>query len=483
MKMLVSGKWVDAESGEVIEKINPFNGKVVDVFPKGGREDARKAIDAAQEAKELIADMPFREREKILLKAAELVDQQKEEIAKLDTMEVGKPIKESMYDVGTWTVGALRGYAGEARRIFGEIVPLERTDKLGLVLREPWGVVGVIIAWNYPIDMAAYKMGGALAAGNAVVEKPSSKAPLCSLKLGEIFMKAGMPPGVVNVVTGPGSIVGDEIVVNRGVDAITITGETVTGKSVAEKAGKYTKKVVLELGGMDPLIVLADADLDKAVEANIVGTYSNCGQICIATKRVILMDKIYDEYIKRLVPRVKELNIGDPMDPHTDIGPLIDEEAAQKVETLVNDAIDNGAKALVGGKRFKGKSGMNNWFEPTVLVNVTPDMRIAQEEPFGPVAPIMKVSDIDEAIEVANGTKYGLQAAVFTNNLYDALYVGRKVKAGAVMVNDMTYFWEELMPFGGMKESGIGREGGKYYIQEMTDLKTIIIHGIPSKRR
>jgi aldehyde dehydrogenase (NAD+) len=313
------------------------------------------------------------------------------------------------------------------------------------------------------------KIGHALAAGNTVVLKPSSETPVIGLKIAELFEKAGLPAGVLNVVTGPGPTVGDELVVNPKVRLVTLTGETVTGRKVAEKAGANLKPVVLELGGKDPVIVLKDADLDYAVDAVCFGAFMHQGEICMSVERVIVEKQIADEFSKRLATKAKTLRIGDPKDPKTIIGPLINQKQLQTVDTQVKDAVERGAKLMCGGK-YKGL-----FYEPTVLTGVTREMRIFREETFGPTAPITAVRDVDEAIEVANDTEYGLSSGVITNDLQKALYIAERLESGMVHINDASVYDEPYAPFGGVKASGIGREGGKVSMDTLTELKWITI--------
>jgi lactaldehyde dehydrogenase len=360
--------------------------------------------------------------------------------------------------------------AEESKRIYGETIPLDAVltgkNVFGFTIRIPLGVVGAITPFNYPVNLAMHKLAPALASKNSVVFKPSMKAPLAALRIVEI-MDSHLPPGAVNAVTGKSRVIGDEIVTSSFINKVSFTGSVSTGLSIAKKAGM--KKLTLELGGNDPLIVLDDANIDEAIFGACSGSYLVAGQVCIAVKRIILQEKIADEFVEKMVEKTRQLKMGDPMNPKTDIGPLIDENASIKVEKTVNDAIDNGAEVLCGGKR------RGSFYEPTVLDNVRPDMMLVQEETFGPISPIIRVNDEREAYKIANSTKYGLQAGVFTQNIERAKKAVKEIEAGTVLINKQPTLRLDNMPFGGFKMSGMGKEGIKYAVEDMTRVKMVII--------
>lgn len=482
--MLVNGEWIESVSGKTFPVIDPGNGEKIDDVPLGTREDAKHAIEVAQKRFSVIADMAAHQRSRILVKTAHLIDGKKDEIAKLIAREAGKVYKDAIFEIKR-TISVFIFSAEEAKRVNGESlradaseIPLGNEKRLVFTIREPVGVVAAISPFNFPLLLLSHKVAPAIAAGNAVIAKPSTSTPLTALKLGELMLSAGLPNGVFNVVTGPGSTVGAELVENPNTNIISFTGEVITGIQIAQNASKHRpKKVILEMGGMDPLIICDDANIEEAVNAAVSGVYYNAGQVCTATKRIIVFNKISEVFIKKLIERVKNLKVGYQLEPETDVGPLINAQAIEKVDNLVKDAVENGAKLLVGGRRLKeGGYQKGSYYAPTVLDYVQPSMRIAQEEIFGPVAPLFRVDNIEQAIEVANSTKYGLQGAIYTSNLKYAFQAARKIKAGGFMINDPTNFRADHLPFGGTKYSGIGREGVKYAIEEMTDLKYIVIN-------
>ncbi|EKF85795.1 lactaldehyde dehydrogenase [Methanobacterium formicicum] len=467
MKMLINGNLIDKE--DKIAVINPFNNQTVDEVPVGDAKDARAAIDAANKAKKSLNEMSSRKLSRILNDIHQDLKEKHQEISELITLETGKPIRESKVEMDR-SLQTLIMAAEESKRIHGETVPLDAAiagrSAFGFTIKIPLGVVAAITPFNYPVNLAIHKLAPALAAKNTVVFKPSSKAPLAALKMAQI-MDRHLPDGVVNAITGSGSVLGDEIVTNARVNKISFTGSVPTGLSIAKKAGM--KKLTLELGGNDPLVVMDDANLEAAVMGAVGGSYLNAGQVCIAVKRIIVHEKVADQFIDDLVFRSKKLKIGDPMDPETEMGPLIDEDAAIHVEKVVNTAIDNDAQLLCGGKR-KGA-----FFDATVLDHVQKDMELIQKETFGPISPVIRVKNLDEAIEVANSTPYGLQAGVFTSSIENAKKAVREIEAGSVLINKQSTFRTDNMPFGGFKMSGMGKEGVKYAVEDMTRSKMVVI--------
>ena len=466
MKMLINGEFIDKDDKQNI--LNPFNGEVVDTVPIGDLGDVKYAIDSANLAKKSICDMSAKEVSNTLYEACEELEEKSEEIAKLISLEVGKPYKHAIVEMQR-SVETLKLAAEEAKRIYGESVPLDVVGSVNekfhaFTKKIPLGVVGSITPFNFPVNLALHKIAPALAAKNTIVMKPSMEAPLSALKLAEI-LNNHFPKGVINAVTGYGGEIGDALVTSPDVDKISFTGSVATGLFISSRAGG--KKLTLELGGNDPLLVLEDANIQEAVKAAVSGAFSNSGQVCIGVKRIILDNKIADEFIDLFIKETKKLKIGNPLDKDTDLGPVIDENAAINIEESVNNAIKDGADLLYGGKRD------NCFFEPTILDNVNMSMDLVANETFGPIAPLIRVNGVDEAIKVANDTQYGLQAGVFTENVNNALRCADEIVAGAVLINKASSFRADNMPFGGFKSSGMGKEGIKYAVEDMCKTKLI----------
>ena len=470
MQMLINGEFIDKEDKQEIK--NPFNGEVIDTVPIADWGDADKVIEVANNAKLSIQNMSAKEVSESLFNASLDLEEQSEYIANLIVSEVGKPYKQAIVEVNR-SIETLRFAAEEAKRIYGETVPLDvagsSNEKFyGFTKKIPIGVVGAITPFNFPVNLALHKIAPALAAKNTVIVKPSMDAPLSTLKIVEI-LNNHFPKGVINAITGYGSEVGDALVVSTDVDKISFTGSVATGLFIASRAGM--KKITLELGGNDPLIVLEDADLEKATDAAL-SAFSCAGQVCIGVKRIILDNKIADKFIDLFIKKTKQLKIGDPSDKTVDIGPVIDENAAIHISKSINSAIEDGAKLLLGGS-YDGCL-----FEPTILDNVNMSMDLVANETFGPVAPIIRVDGVEEAISVANNTQYGLQAGVFTENINNALKCVEKIDSGAVLINKESTFRTDNMPFGGFKSSGMGKEGIKYAVEDMCKTKLIILNHI-----
>lgn len=468
MDMLINGKEISCK--DLAEVKNPYNDKVIDTVPIATLNHVDLAIEAANNAKKSIQEMSAFKISNKLYSIHENLKANKKEIAKLITQEVGKPIKESLGEMDR-SVETLKLAAEESKRIHGETVPLDAGINgkgfFAFTQKVPLGVVAAITPFNYPVNLSIHKIAPAIACKNTTIIKPPMDAPLAVMKLAE-FIDEEFPSGVINTVTGYGSEVGDGLVVSEGVDKISFTGSVPTGLSIANRAGM--KKVTLELGGNDPLVVLEDADIEKAVNGAMNGAYLNAGQVCMGVKRIILDNKIADEFIDLFVRETKNLKIGDPMKMETDLGPLIDEKAAKNVEESVNNAIVEGAELLIGGKR------KNNFYEPTILDNVNMRMGLVSTETFGPVAPIIRVSSTQETIDVANDTEYGLQAGVFTESFKNGLKCANEIEAGTVFINKQPTFRTDNMPFGGFKDSGTGKEGIKYAVNEMTKTKLIALN-------
>ena len=465
MDMLIGGKHISSEDLE--EVINPYNGEVIDTIPIAHRQIADMAIEAANDAKSALTEMSAFKISNKLFNVVDKLREKRQEFAELLTLEVGKPINESLVEVDR-SIETLKLAAEEAKRIYGESVPLDAglngKGFFAFTQRMPLGVVVAIAPFNYPLNLTIHKIAPAIACKNTVIVKPPSEAPLTVMKFCELLNEE-FPDGVVNVVTGYGSEVGDYLVTSADVDKVSFTGSVPTGLMISQKAGM--KKVTLELGGNDPMIVLKDADVDKAIKGVINGAFLNAGQVCMGVKRIIIDESIADEFVQKLVVATEKLVMGNPQDSKTTLGTLISKKAAIQVEQAVNDAVEKGAKILTGGNREDA------FYEATVIDNVTPDMDLVQNETFGPIAPIIRVKNLDEAIEIANDTEYGLQAGVFTNDYYAAMRCANEIEAGTVFVNKQSTFRTDNMPFGGFKNSGIGKEGVKYAFDEMTKTKLI----------
>jgi acyl-CoA reductase-like NAD-dependent aldehyde dehydrogenase len=480
-QMYIDGKWVAAENSETMAVLNPASQEVLATVPKGTREDARRAIDSAVEAKVRAESMTAYERSKVLLKVAHLLEQNAQEMATLITKNVGKPITDSEAETARGVV-TLTFAAEEAKRIYGQTYPLDayqfppgNQNRLGFTIREPIGVVGAISPFNFPLNLLLHKVAPALAAGNTVVVKPPSDGPLPALMLAKLCEEAGLPRGILNVVLGPGGEVGDELITSTKIDAISFTGDTETGRSIAEKGARTNKKMILELGGHNPLIVLDDAKVVNAVSSALMGTFSYAGQVCTATRRIILSERIKERFLTQFEQAVGTLKVGNPMDRTTSVGPVINVRSLQKIDDLVKDASGKGAKVMLGGSRMSyGELAQGNYYAPTILDGVVGGMNIAQTEVFGPVSAIMEASSDDEAVEMANNTIYGLQASIYTSDLARGIRLAKRIKAGGVMINDRTNLRWDNAPFGGIKRSGMGREGVSLAIGELTEVKFIV---------
>ena len=465
MDMLINGKHISSD--DVEDVINPYDGKVIDTIPIAHRQDAELAIESANNAKDSLREMSAFKISNKLFNVVEKLKEKRLEFAESLTLEVGKPINESLLEVDR-SIETLKLSAEEAKRIYGESVPLDAgmggKGFFAFTQKEPLGVVAAITPFNYPLNLTIHKIAPAIACKNTVIVKPPTEAPLTVMKFCDLLDEE-FPDGVVNVIPGYGSEVGDHLVISPDVNKISFTGSVTTGLMISQKAGM--KKVTLELGGNDPTVILKDADLDKAVKGIINGAFLNAGQVCMGVKRVIVEDEIADEFAEKLVKATQKLVMGNPMDSKTTLGTLISEKAAIQVEETVNNAVREGAKILTGGNRDGA------FYEATVIDNVAPEMDLVENETFGPVAPIIRVKNIDEAIEVANDTEYGLQAGVFTADYASAMRCAQEIEAGTVFINKQSTFRTDNMPFGGFKNSGIGKEGIKYAVDEMTKTKLI----------
>ena len=465
MDMLIGGKHISSDDLEKVK--NPYNGEVIDTVPIAHLQTAQLAIDEANNAKKSIQEMSAFKVSNKLFNIVEKLKDNRKDFAELLTLEVGKPINESLVELDR-SIETLKLAAEEAKRIYGESVPMDAglngKGFFAFTQKVPLGVVVAITPFNYPLNLTIHKIAPALACKNTVIIKPPTEAPLTVMKFAELANEE-FPDGVINTLTGYGSEVGDYLVTSPEVNKISFTGSITTGLMISQKAGM--KKVTLELGGNDPLIVLNDADIDKAVKGVINGAFLNAGQVCMGVKRIIVQEEISKAFSEKLVAETEKIVMGNTLDEKTTLGTLISEKAAIQVEQAVNDAVHNGAMILTGGVRDGA------FYEATVIDGVTPDMDLVVNETFGPVAPIIHVNSLDEAIEVANGTEYGLQAGVFTSDYSSAMRCANEIEAGTVFVNKQSTFRTDNMPFGGFKSSGVGKEGIKYAVEEMTKTKLI----------
>lgn len=469
-KNYIDGKWVKSNSNKLFESRNPATDELIGKFQAGNGKDINKAVKAARKAYPEWRKLPAPKRGELLLKTAELLRKDKERLAKLMVREMGKVLSEAKGDVQE-AIDIAEYMAGEGRRLFGHTTPSELKEKLAFTMRMPCGVAGLITPWNFPIAIPAWKMTAALICGNTVVFKPSSDTPLCATEFVKILIKAGFPKGVVNMVTGSGREAGTPLVNHEGIDCISFTGSKEVGEFISRKSG--LKKVGLELGGKNGIIVMDDANLDLAVEGILWGAFGTTGQRCTAASRVIAHEKISKALEKKLVEKTKKLKTGNGLNKNVDVGPLINEDAVKKSEKYSKIGREEGAKILCGGKRVKGNG---NFFQPTVFSNVKPEMRIAQEEIFGPITAIINVRNIGEAIKVMNGIEYGLSASIYTEDLKNAMLAVEGIEAGIVYVNSSTIGSEIHLPFGGVKGTGNGtREAGIEGIHEFSENKTVYI--------
>ena len=476
-KLLIASEHVDSESHETTEVKNPASGELVDSVPKGTVNDIRRAIDAAKGALKKWSEMAPSKRGAILLQAGHEILQQEKELATLLTREQGKPMRESILEIRRF-VHTLDHYGGMAKSLRNAAVMLD-AGRHGLVLRKPLGVCGSIVPWNFPVSLMGNKLGPALLTGNTVVVKPAGTTPLTDLRCCELIDKAiqeaGGPRGVLNVVTGAGSVVGEELLVNPTVRKIGFTGATDTGRRVMQSAAKDFKHVTLELGGSDPMIVCDDADIDRAVSAASVGRFFNCGQACLAVKRLYLFDRIADTFMDKLVEKVKRIGVGNGLKAGVLMGPLHTAEQRREVEEQVEDAVKRGAKVLYGAQRPKGDDYDKGFYlQPTLVADVDPASRLLQEECFGPALPIVRVKNLDQAIEQANNSIFGLGSSIWTRDINRAMAGAERIEAGYTWINSAQIIYDEL-PFGGVKQSGLGKEHGEEAIEHYTDSKSVVI--------
>ncbi|MDE0031785.1 MAG: aldehyde dehydrogenase family protein [Deltaproteobacteria bacterium] len=469
MKMFLAGEWVDRPRMQDVG--NPYDHSVIDNVPKAGPDDVERALAFAERGAAVMARMTAHERWRVLTRAAALMAERVDELGTLISSEEGKILAEGKGEVRR-AVETMTASAEEAKRVHGETVPLDAdpagAGKLAFTLRVPCGVVVAIGPFNFPLNLLCHKVGPAIAGGNSVIIKPASDTPLSGLKLTEILLEAGVPPEGVQCLTGSGSEIGDPLVSDGRVRKITFTGSREVGENICRMAG--IKKVTMELGSNCPVIVMPDADLDKVAAAVAATGYANSGQVCISTQRVLADRRVYADFLGVLAPKVEALATGSQLDTATQVGPMIKESEAVRVEQWVNEAVGEGARLLAGGSRDGAV------YAPTVVADVSRDMRIARDELFGPAVGVTPFESIDEAIALANDTVYGLSAGIFTENIGWAMRFAREVESGNLHVNWGPQWRADVMPYGGLKESGFGKEGPRYAIEEMTELKTVVFH-------
>lgn len=468
----IGGKWIAAgESATPV--IDPSTGDVIGKVPNAGADEARAAIEAAHHAFPEWRAKTATERAVLLRRLASLITENTEDLARILTSEQGKPLREARGEIGM-SAAYIQWFAEEGRRTYGDIIPSPWKDHRILVTKEPVGVVAAITPWNFPSSMIARKLGPALAAGCTIVIKPAPQTPLSALAWGVLCEQAGIPAGVVNIVTGDAQAIGGELTSSPKVRKITFTGSTAVGKLLLAQAARTVKKVSMELGGNAPFIVFNDADLESAVRGAIASKYRNSGQTCVCTNRLLVQEGIYDAFAKRLAEAVDDLKVGDGFETGVDNGPLINADAVNKVEAHLRDASSKGAKVIAGGKRH---ALGGTFFEPTVLVDVTPDMAVASEETFGPLAPLFRFKDEAEAIHIANSTEFGLACYLYTQDLGRIFRMSSALEYGMVGINE-ALITTEVAPFGGVKESGLGREGSYQGIEDYLDTKYLCIGGL-----
>ncbi len=470
---LIGGAWVGADSGAVIDVTNPATGAVIARVPNAGADETRRAIDAAHAAFPAYAALPLNERVGMLRRLHQAIMDNQEPLARMMTAEQGKPLTESRAEVGSSAAYVL-WFAEEARRIYGEIIPSPVLGRRLMTTKHPVGVVAAITPWNFPSSMLARKIGPALAAGCTVVVKPASATPLSGLVWGQLAEQAGFPPGVVNVLTGSARAIGGEIMANPKVRKITFTGSTDIGKDLIRAAAGTVKRVSMELGGNAPFMVFDDADLDSAVKGAIIAKFRNAGQTCICTNRLYVQSGIYDRFVAAFAERVAALNVAPGDEAGAEQGPMIDEAAVGKMEGMLADALAKGGQLVTGGGRH-ARGGL--FFQPTVIKDATPAMRVSSEEIFGPVAAVYKFDTEDEAIALANDTEYGLAAYAYTQDMRRVFRLQDQLGYGLLGINEVLIVTPEA-PFGGIKESGMGREGGRQGIEDFLDLKYTCIGGL-----
>ena len=472
--MLINGQWrgsaKEDSSTRFIDVRAPYDGRIIGRIPEAGRDDVEDAIAAADSAFRKTRLSPY-ERYEILLKTSSLLNERTEDIARTLAQEAGKPIRDARAEVQR-AVQTFQISAEEAKRIHGEGVPVEAAkgseNRIAFTIRVPVGPICAISPFNFPLNLVAHKVGPAIAAGNTVVLKPASVTPITAINLGKIMMEAGLPPGYLNIIFGPGNTVGEWLLADPRFALYTFTGSPAVGKHLREATG--LRRSILELGSNSAVIVHKDSDIDKAVTACVRAGFAYAGQVCISLQRILLHRDIADEFISKFIPAVESLRLGDPLNEDTDVGPMITEDAAIKAHEWIKEAVSRGAKLLIGGERN------GNMLKPSVLQNVDRDMKVVCYEVFAPIVSILEYSDIEDAINIVNDSDFGLQSGIFTSDMNLAFKAAKELQVGGVMINDTSMYRVDAMPYGGVKQSGIGREGPRYAIEEMTDLKLIVLN-------
>ncbi|MGB5920617.1 MAG: aldehyde dehydrogenase family protein [Syntrophobacteria bacterium] len=469
MQMYIAGQWTEGQ--DTIEVLNPFDGSLVDNVPHAGPKEVDQALESATRGARIMAKLPAYERYSILTKTAGLLRENQEDFARLISKESGKALWESRFEV-VRAAETIELSAEEAKRIRGETIPLDAASggqgKFGFTLRVPCGVVVAISPFNFPLNLLCHKVGPALAAGNAVIAKPPTDTPLTALRFTELLLEAGLPPEGIQCVTGPGGSVGEQLCGDPRVRKISFTGSPSVGERICQVAG--IKKVTMELGSNSPLIIMPDADLEQVARATAATGYALAGQVCISTQRVLVNDQVYEDFLDLLRPEVEAIVTGNPLEEQTQMGPMIREPDAIRVEGWINEALSSGARLITGGSRH------GNLVAPTVVADVDAKQKISCDELFGPAVAVTRFNDIDQAIALANDSKYGLSAGIFTRNLDWAMKFIREVHSGNLMVNWGPQWRVDLMPYGGLKQSGFGKEGPRYAVEEMTELKMVVFH-------
>ncbi|MDI9803840.1 NADP-dependent succinate-semialdehyde dehydrogenase [Citrobacter koseri] len=466
----IEGQWRDARSGDTIAVTNPANGQPLGSVPKMGAEETREAIDAANRALPAWRALTAKARANILRRWFNLMMEHQDDLARLMTLEQGKPLAEAKGEI-SYAASFIEWFAEEGKRIYGDTIPGHQADKRLIVIKQPIGVTAAITPWNFPSAMITRKAGPALAAGCTMVLKPASQTPFSALALAELANRAGVPAGVFNVITGSAGAVGNELTSNPLVRKLSFTGSTEIGRQLMEQCAKDIKKVSLELGGNAPFIVFDDADLDNAVEGALASKFRNAGQTCVCANRLYVQDGVYDRFAEKLQQAVSKLHLGDGLQADVTTGPLIDEKAVTKVQEHIADALEKGAKVLCGGKAH---ALGGNFFQPTILVDVPNNAKVAKEETFGPLAPLFRFKDEADAIAQANDTEFGLAAYFYARDLSRVFRVGEALEYGIVGINT-GIISNEVAPFGGIKASGLGREGSKYGIEDYLEIKHMCI--------
>jgi len=469
----VDGQWADADSRETIVVSNPATGAAVGTIPRMGAAETRRAVEAADRALPAWRARTGKERAAILRKWFDLMLANQDDLALIMTTEQGKPLAEAKGEIA-YAASFIEWFAEEAKRVYGDVIPPHQADKRIVVVKQPVGVCGAITPWNFPAAMITRKVGPALAAGCTIVVKPATLTPFSALALAELAERAGLPRGVMSVITGPAKEIGGELTANPTVRKITFTGSTEVGRVLMQQSAQTVKKISLELGGNAPFLVFDDADLDAAVEGAMLSKYRNAGQTCVCANRILVQDKVYDAFAGKLAEKVKALKVGPGTEAGVNIGPLIDANAVAKVEEHIEDAVSKGAKVVTGGKRHT-LGGL--FFEPTLLTGVDTGMKITREETFGPVAPLFRFATEEQGIAMANDTEFGLASYFYARDIGRIWRVGEGLESGIVGINT-GIISTEVAPFGGVKQSGIGREGSKYGIEEFLEVKYLCIGGV-----